>query len=98
MKHPVFVTQKPKDGLQIAGQQALKATLLSNPNPRVGCALVSSNGQLTGEGSTQRTGGPHAEVVALRNAVERGHATQGCTAYVTLEPCSHHPALLRCPD
>ena len=78
--------------------RANQAMRLANPNPRVGCALVSAGGELIGEGSTQRAGGPHAEVMALRDAQERGHATQGCTAYVTLEPCSHHGRTPPCCD
>ncbi|MGE0098542.1 MAG: bifunctional diaminohydroxyphosphoribosylaminopyrimidine deaminase/5-amino-6-(5-phosphoribosylamino)uracil reductase RibD [Hydrogenophaga sp.] len=63
---------------------------LSNPNPRVGCVLVGADGRVIGEGHTQQAGGPHAEVMALRDAQARGETTQGATAFVTLEPCSHH--------
>lgn len=69
---------------------AAQALHLSNPNPRVGCVLVSAQGQLLGQGFTQQAGGAHAEVMALRDATALGHSTQGATAYVTLEPCSHH--------
>lgn len=55
------------------------------PNPRVGCVLVKE-GRVIGEGWHERTGEPHAEINALRNA---GEAARGATAYVTLEPCSH---------
>lgn len=68
------------------------------PNPRVGCVLVSVNGTLIGEGHTQRVGGPHAEVMALRDAASRGHSAIGATAYVTLEPCSHHGRTGPCCD
>ncbi|WP_247596893.1 bifunctional diaminohydroxyphosphoribosylaminopyrimidine deaminase/5-amino-6-(5-phosphoribosylamino)uracil reductase RibD [Hydrogenophaga sp. PAMC20947] len=71
---------------------------LSNPNPRVGCVLLAANGEVIGEGATQRAGGPHAEVMALRDAQERRNTTQGCTAYVTLEPCSHHGRTPPCCD
>ncbi|MEM1078562.1 MAG: bifunctional diaminohydroxyphosphoribosylaminopyrimidine deaminase/5-amino-6-(5-phosphoribosylamino)uracil reductase RibD [Pseudomonadota bacterium] len=57
------------------------------PNPAVGCVLVSPEGRVVGRGWTQPGGRPHAEVMALRAA---GLAAQGATAYVTLEPCSHH--------
>jgi len=70
-------------------QLAESALWLTSPNPRVGCVLVNAQGQVIGQGSTQRAGGPHAEVVALRDAQAQGHSTQGATAYVTLEPCSH---------
>ncbi len=55
------------------------------PNPHVGCVLTR-DGHVIGEGFTRPVGGNHAEVEALRAA---GDAV-GATAYVTLEPCSHH--------
>ncbi len=58
----------------------------TSPNPRVGCVLVK-DGRVIGEGWHERAGEPHAEVHALRAA---GEAARGATAYVTLEPCSHH--------
>ena len=58
----------------------------TSPNPRVGCVLVR-DGAVVGEGWHERAGGPHAEVHALRQAGERA---RGATAYVSLEPCSHH--------
>jgi diaminohydroxyphosphoribosylaminopyrimidine deaminase/5-amino-6-(5-phosphoribosylamino)uracil reductase len=58
----------------------------ASPNPVVGCVLVRE-GRIVGEGFHSAAGGPHAEVVALDDAVEKA---QGATAYVTLEPCNHH--------
>ncbi len=69
---------------------AAQALFVSNPNPRVGCVLVSPSGEVIGQGFTQHAGGPHAEVMALRDASGKGFDTAGATAYVTLEPCSHH--------
>jgi diaminohydroxyphosphoribosylaminopyrimidine deaminase/5-amino-6-(5-phosphoribosylamino)uracil reductase len=57
------------------------------PNPWVGCVVVDADGQVAGEGATEPPGGPHAEALALREAGDRA---RGGTAYVTLEPCSHH--------
>lgn len=74
------------------------ATGLSEPNPRVGCVLVGPDGRVLGEGHTQRAGGPHAEIVALRDAQARGHDVRGATAYVTLEPCAHHGRTGPCCD
>lgn len=68
---------------------AAQALFISNPNPRVGCVLVNTQGQVIGQGFTQQAGGPHAEVMALRDAAAQGYDTRGATAYVTLEPCSH---------
>ncbi len=78
--------------------QAVHALGLSDPNPRVGCVLVNSLGDEIGKGHTQRIGGPHAEIMALRDAQARGHMTPGATAYVTLEPCSHFGRTGPCCD
>ncbi|MDZ7892000.1 MAG: bifunctional diaminohydroxyphosphoribosylaminopyrimidine deaminase/5-amino-6-(5-phosphoribosylamino)uracil reductase RibD [Rhodoferax sp.] len=78
--------------------QAQSATYLTNPNPRVGCLIANGSGHVIGQGHTQRAGGPHAEVMALRDAAEKGHSVEGATAYVTLEPCSHHGRTGPCCD
>jgi len=72
-------------------EQGLYST---NPNPRVGCVLVA-DGKNVGSGWHQRAGEAHAEVHALRAA---GSTTRGATAYVTLEPCSHHGRTPPCAD
>lgn len=77
---------------------AARAMCLSNPNPRVGCVIWNADGQVIGEGHTQRAGGPHAEVMALRDAQARGESTVGATAFVSLEPCSHHGRTPPCCD
>ena len=86
------------DHLATALDLAEQALFLSNPNPRVGCVLVASDGRVIGEGHTQRAGGPHAEVIALREAQSRGEPVVGATAHVTLEPCSHHGRTPPCCD
>lgn len=73
------------------------ALYVTSPNPRVAC-LVVQDGQLLASGVTQRAGGPHAEVMALRQAAERGVPLSGATLYVTLEPCSHHGRTPPCAD
>jgi diaminohydroxyphosphoribosylaminopyrimidine deaminase / 5-amino-6-(5-phosphoribosylamino)uracil reductase len=77
--------------MQQALAQAARAVGLSEPNPRVGCVIVSADGtRVLGEGHTQAAGQAHAEIMALRDAEAKGHSVAGATAYVTLEPCAHH--------
>jgi diaminohydroxyphosphoribosylaminopyrimidine deaminase/5-amino-6-(5-phosphoribosylamino)uracil reductase len=78
-----------------AREQAMRAALAdsravhgtTSPNPPVGAVILDSRGTVVGRGATRPPGGPHAEVLALREAGERA---EGGTAVVTLEPCSHH--------
>ncbi|MBL8318273.1 MAG: bifunctional diaminohydroxyphosphoribosylaminopyrimidine deaminase/5-amino-6-(5-phosphoribosylamino)uracil reductase RibD [Burkholderiaceae bacterium] len=76
--------------LQRALELAESAIGRSDPNPRVGCVLHDAQGRLAGVGATQAAGSDHAEVVALRQAQERQIPVGGGTAWVSLEPCSHH--------
>lgn len=71
---------------------------VTHPNPRVGCIITSPQGVALGQGHTQQAGGPHAEIMALRDAAAKGHSVEGATAYVTLEPCSHHGRTGPCCD
>lgn len=64
------------------------------PNPAVGCVIVSED-RIVGRGWTQPGGRPHAETEALARA---GAAARGATAYVTLEPCSHHGRTPPCAE
>lgn len=73
---------------------AEKGLYTTDPNPRVGCVLAQGK-EVVGEGWHQRAGGPHAEVAALRDAGERA---RNATAYVTLEPCSHHGRTPPCAE
>ncbi len=81
-----------------AVELAQAAIGLSDPNPRVGCVLHDAAGQLAGLGFTQQAGGPHAEVMALRQAAAAGRSLAGGTAWVSLEPCAHHGRTPPCAD
>jgi len=75
-------------------QLAERGLYTTSPNPRVGCVLVRA-GTEVGAGWHQYAGEAHAEINALRVA---GKAAHGATAYVTLEPCSHHGRTPPCTD
>lgn len=84
--------------LQKARRLAEASFGLTEPNPRVGCVIGLDDGTVLAEGATQQAGGPHAEVMALRDAASRGTRTRGATAWVTLEPCAHHGRTPPCCD
>lgn len=73
----------------------------THPNPRVGCVIVRGE-QIIAEGWHERAGGPHAEVAALQALRASGSSSSldlaDCTAYVTLEPCSHYGRTPPCVD
>jgi len=75
-------------------QLARKGLFTTDPNPRVGCVIADQDG-IAGKGWHEKTGEGHAEIMALRDA---GGAVRGKTAYVTLEPCSHHGRTPPCSD
>lgn len=83
-------TQYMRRALEL-GRDAMGTTW---PNPAVGCVIVNE-GIIVGEGCTAPGGRPHAEPQAL---VQAGAAARGATAYVTLEPCSHHGKTPPCTD
>ena len=81
--------------MRLAVEQAIGVKGRTYPNPPVGAVILDRDGQVAGVGATQPTGGPHAEVVALRRA---GQRAAGGTAVVTLEPCNHHGRTPPCVD
>lgn len=89
----------PHPFMQHALALARQAAGVAEPNPRVGCVIVSTDGQrVLGQGHTQPVGQAHAEIMALRDAAAHGADVRGATAYVTLEPCSHHGRTGPCCD
>lgn len=78
--------------LQLALQQAQQAAVLGEVP--VGAVVVNAQGQILAQAHnrTLTDGDPsaHAEMLALRAAAQRAgnHRLQGCTLYITLEPCS----------
>jgi diaminohydroxyphosphoribosylaminopyrimidine deaminase/5-amino-6-(5-phosphoribosylamino)uracil reductase len=77
------------EGMALALEWAAKGMYITAPNPRIGCVIVR-DGEVIGAGHTQPAGQAHAEIQAMRDAQARGNDVRGATAYVTLEPCSHH--------
>lgn len=66
-----------------------------SPNPLVGCVIVSTDGEIVGEGIYFYDNVTHAEVVALEQA---GEMAKGGTAYVSLEPHDHHGKTPPCTE
>jgi diaminohydroxyphosphoribosylaminopyrimidine deaminase/5-amino-6-(5-phosphoribosylamino)uracil reductase len=85
------------DGMALALDWAARGMYITAPNPRIGCVIVK-DGVVIGAGHTQPAGQAHAEIQALRDAAARGNDVRGATAYVTLEPCSHHGRTPPCSD
>lgn len=84
--------------MQLAIDLAKKGQFTTRPNPCVGCVIVK-DGQIIGKGYHYQAGQPHAEVFALQEAKANiGNDLSGATAYVTLEPCSHHGRTPPCAD
>lgn len=80
-----------------AVELAARVRTSTSPNPWVGCVIVAADGR-TVEGSTHPPGGPHAEAAALVAAASADIDLTDATAYVTLEPCSHHGRTPPCAD
>jgi len=80
--------------MRLAIGEAIRALGRTHPNPAVGAVIVS-NGKVVGRGWTRPPGGPHAEIMALRDA---GKRAKGATLYTTLEPCNHFGRTPPCSD
>jgi diaminohydroxyphosphoribosylaminopyrimidine deaminase / 5-amino-6-(5-phosphoribosylamino)uracil reductase len=83
--------------LSLAARCAMRAVGDVEPNPLVG-AVVVRDGEVLGLGHHRVLGGPHAEVEALNDCIQRGNDPRGATLYVTLEPCAHHGKQPPCTD
>jgi diaminohydroxyphosphoribosylaminopyrimidine deaminase/5-amino-6-(5-phosphoribosylamino)uracil reductase len=89
--------------MQRALHLATETVGLASPNPQVGCVLTKSPSdggtpKIIGEGAHLYDNRDHAEIVALKQAARQDFSTKGATAYVTLEPCSHHGRTGPCAD
>ena len=84
--------------LHRALELAADAASSASPNPTVGCVLVSSTGDVLGEGAHLYDRRDHAEIAALKMAAAAGHDVRNATAYVTLEPCTVHGRTGPCAD
>ena len=84
-------TERMDRALELA--RAVRA--VSPPNPWVGCVIEAADGRLH-EGATAAVGGLHAEAAAIAAAGEAD--LRGSTAWVSLEPCSHHGRTPPCAD
>ena len=90
MKFSAFDEAAMRRALELAA----RGLYSTQPNPRVG-AVLARDEEIVGEGWHARAGEAHAEPIAIRAAGERA---RGATAYVTLEPCSHHGRTPPCVD
>ena len=81
-----------RDDIRFMGEALTEAERVSGrtgDNPHVGCVIVH-NGSIIARGATQPPGGPHAEIMAIRQAEEKGETLRGSEIFVTLEPCTFH--------
>jgi diaminohydroxyphosphoribosylaminopyrimidine deaminase / 5-amino-6-(5-phosphoribosylamino)uracil reductase len=91
---PAVFSEFDRRAMARALELAERGLETTHPNPRVGC-VIARDEEIVGEGWHERTGEPHAEANALAAA---GPKAAGATAYVTLEPCSHHGRTPPCVD
>ena len=88
------MNERDAELLDRALELAVRGRRSASPNPVVGCVIARA-GRVIGEGWHERRGEPHAERVALAACSE---PPAGATAYVSLEPCSHHGRQPPCAD
>src|SRR3984885_15713989 len=95
MTEPALQIEQDEDFMKRALKLATETTALASPNPQVGCVLTQTppsggTAKVIGEGAHLYANRDHAEIVALKQAAQRGFSTIGATACVTLAPCRHH--------
>lgn len=88
-------TENDIRNMRTALELAYSAKGKTFPNPAVGAVIVDPDNNIVGRGATQECGGPHAEIVALKQARDKA---RGATIYVTLEPCCHFGRTPPCSD
>jgi diaminohydroxyphosphoribosylaminopyrimidine deaminase / 5-amino-6-(5-phosphoribosylamino)uracil reductase len=91
----IYLTERDLRFSALALDLAARGIGLVSPNPLVGCVIVSAEGEIVGEGYYTYGGVTHAEVKALEQA---GMRAKGGTAYVSLEPHSHHGKTPPCTE
>jgi len=88
-----------KEAIEYAINLAKKANENEiRPNPFVGAVIIDHEGNLIGEGFHQKLGGPHAEVFAIEQALQKTTDLSQTTIYISLEPCSHFGKTPPCVD
>ncbi len=75
-------------------RQAKRGLGRTSPNPAVGAVVVHEE-KVIAKGFHRKAGLPHAEVEALEKL---GGRADGCTLYVTLEPCNHYGKTPPCTE
>jgi len=68
---------------------AKKGLGFTSPNPCVGAVIVKK-GKVIGQGYHKKTGGDHAEIIAIKDALKKKNSLKGVDMYVTFEPCCHY--------
>jgi diaminohydroxyphosphoribosylaminopyrimidine deaminase/5-amino-6-(5-phosphoribosylamino)uracil reductase len=93
----MLILPRDQRHLTTALDLARTAVGLASPNPTVGC-IIANGESVLGRGAHHYDARDHAEIAALKQASSLGHSVRGATAYVTLEPCSHHGRTGPCAD
>lgn len=83
--------------MHLALTEARRAWGDTHPNPMVG-AVIARGAEVLASGYHARAGEAHAEAKAIRAFEAAGHNVEGCTLYITLEPCSTHGRTPPCTE